>query len=158
MIEDMHKEEFGDIEIDSNSSSENPTKAKEDIQSSGDHEEPKNANANRCQTSQIGDSKPRLIPVTESATAFQNESITQVSNMNIKNGDSSSLQDATANADQSGRFFTYQMAELGEYGNSGVSLTLGLQQCDVGLPISDNHQSLLALRGNDVYGTALHLG
>ncbi|XP_042375474.1 BEL1-like homeodomain protein 7 [Zingiber officinale] len=165
MIEDMHKEEFGDIEIDSNSSSENPTKAKEDIQSSGDHEEPKNANVNRCQTSQIGDSKPCLIPVTETATAFQNESTTQVSNMNIKNseqrsigGDSSFLQDATANADQSGRFFTYQMGELGQYGNSGVSLTLGLQQCDVGLPISDNHQSFLALRGNDVYGTALHLG
>ncbi|XP_042443704.1 BEL1-like homeodomain protein 7 isoform X1 [Zingiber officinale] len=159
MIEDMYKEEFGDIEIDSNSSSENPTKRKEDVQSSEDHEELQNAAASRCQTSQI--SEPCIIPAIEmagSAAAFQNESTIQVSNMNLKisnqrpvGEDSNFLQDALNSADRSERFFAYQMAELSQYGNSGVSLTLGLQQCDLGLPMADNHQTFLAVTGNDVY-------
>ncbi|XP_064957390.1 BEL1-like homeodomain protein 7 isoform X2 [Musa acuminata AAA Group] len=39
MIENMYKEEFGDTEIDSNSSLSNPPKLNEDIQPSEDHED-----------------------------------------------------------------------------------------------------------------------
>ncbi|WOL17570.1 BEL1-like homeodomain protein 7 isoform X1 [Canna indica] len=165
MIEDMYKEEFGDIDIDSNSSSGNPPKLKEDNQSSEENEDLQNTATARCQTSQISDSsRPSLNPamnITESVSAFQNEPTTQDSYMNMKisdqrpiGEDSSFFQDALAHPDRSGRFFSYEMAELGQYGHGGVSLTLGLQQCDVGLPVSDNHQDFLTVRGNDVYGTA----
>ncbi|RRT84534.1 hypothetical protein B296_00014210 [Ensete ventricosum] len=103
--------------------------------------------------------------VDESAAGFQNGTATQDSFMNLKTNeqrsigqDSSFLQDALANPDGNGRFLAYQMAELGRYGNGRVSLTLGLQHCDVGLPISDNQQSLLATRGNDVYSSAAPAG
>ncbi|CAL9760596.1 unnamed protein product [Musa acuminata subsp. burmannicoides] len=169
MIEDMYKEEFGDVEIDSNSSSENPPKLKEDIQSSEDHEDLQNHATGRCQTSQMSDSsRPNIIPamdVDESAAGFQNGTATQDSFMNLKANDQRSigqdasfLQDALAHPDGNGRFLAYQMAELGCYGNGGVSLTLGLQHCDVGLPISDNQQSLLAMRGNDAYSAAAPAG
>ncbi|WOK92496.1 BEL1-like homeodomain protein 7 isoform X1 [Canna indica] len=161
MIEDMYKEEFG-VEIDSNSSSENPPKFKEDNQSSEDHEDMQNPATGGHQTSQMSDSsRPNIIPpmnAAESSTAFQNGATTQDSYMNLKGQDSSFLQDALAHPDGSGRFLAYQMAELGHYGNGGVSLTLGLQHCDVGIPVSDNQQSLLAVRGNDVYGAAAPVG
>ncbi|CAL9084949.1 unnamed protein product [Musa textilis] len=169
MIEDMYKEEFGDTEIDSNSSSENPPRLKEDIQSSEDHDDMQNPATGRCQTSQISNSsRPNVIPamdVAESVAAFQNEETTQDSYMNLKISDqrpvrvdSSFLQDALAHQDGSGSFLAYQMAELGRYGNSGVSLTLGLQQCDVGHPASDDQQRFLGARANDVYGTAAPVG
>ncbi|RZR70828.1 hypothetical protein BHM03_00001812 [Ensete ventricosum] len=169
MIEDMYKEEFGDTEIDSNSSSENPPRLKEDIQSSEDHDDMQNPATGRCQTSQISNSsRPNVVPamnVVESVAAFENEETTQDSYMNLKISDqrpvgvdSSFLQDALAHQDGSGRFLAYQMAELGRYGNSGVSLTLGLQQCDVGRPASDDQQRFIAARANDVYGTAAPVG
>lgn len=55
----------------------------------------------------------------------------------ISNADNCSLvQDALIQSDGDGKFMAYQMAELGRFGNGGVSLTLGLQHCDRGLPVS----------------------
>ncbi|KAJ6839988.1 BEL1-like homeodomain protein 7 [Iris pallida] len=167
MVEDMYKEEFGETEMDSNSSSENAAKGRDELQSSEDRGDLLQSPASeRCLTStsqgQFTDSKLNLMSnMGIGGTAFQNETtVTDDSYMALKlreqrpNGeDSGLLHDAFAQTDGR-RFMAYhQMADMGRYGNSGVSLTLGLQNCDDdgSLPASDG---FLAVRAEDMYGTA----
>nr|XP_010932911.1 BEL1-like homeodomain protein 7 [Elaeis guineensis]XP_019708926.1 BEL1-like homeodomain protein 7 [Elaeis guineensis]XP_019708927.1 BEL1-like homeodomain protein 7 [Elaeis guineensis] len=166
MIEEMYKEEIGDTEIDSNSSSENPPRQKDEIQSSENQDDLQSPAGERCQTNQLNDSKSKAIHSMDmggASASFQDKTSSGDAYMNLKlneqrpNGnDCSLLQDALTHSE--GRYMAYQTAEFGQYGNSGVSLTLGLQHCDGSLPVSNGPQSFLAMRGEDIYSAAAPIG
>ncbi|XVF01056.1 hypothetical protein REPUB_Repub04eG0054800 [Reevesia pubescens] len=184
MVEDMYKEEFADVEMDSNSSSENATKEPkgdtmnsedrgEDLQQSGS-----SSATERCSTGQVKDSKSDHVPDVDMAQSttgagFQNvtrgEAETEYGLLRLRaeqrpNVDESNLfPDAVAHAHGGNDRFmaaaaaAYHMSELGRFGSgSGVSLTLGLQHFEGGsIPMSGGgHQNFVAMRGDDIYNTA----
>ncbi|WOL11729.1 BEL1-like homeodomain protein 7 [Canna indica] len=149
MIEDMHKEEIGDTEMDSNSSMENPPKDHhDDTPSSKDEEDLQNT---AIETNQLGHSlKSKMISTMQvvlPGAGFQGEASAKDSFMNIKmreiRDDSSFLQDALAHP-----VMAYQMAE-------GVSLTLGLQHCETA---SNNQQAFLGMQMEDIHSASSHIG
>ncbi|KAJ0982382.1 hypothetical protein J5N97_010637 [Dioscorea zingiberensis] len=153
MIEEMYKEEIGDPEMDSNSSSENLSKGRNEMRSPEDREDFQSSTAEKCQTLPDMD-------ISRAAAGFQNKTNVDDTYVNFKlheqrpsGGDFGLLQDAFGHSDANGRFMPYQMDDLGRYGNSGVSLTLGLHHCNVGLGQS-NQEGFLAVRGDDMYTTA----
>ncbi|KAF9619228.1 hypothetical protein IFM89_005782 [Coptis chinensis] len=187
MVEEMYKEEFGDIELDSISSSENASKsARDDIKVSEDGREElqqsvKPPATERCQPSQFHELKSN--PITD---VEMSGSATRASFQNRPHGDdgmdyggmrlggnpshnvdhSNLLQDTIVHSDVSstGRFLSadaYHMSELGRFGSGdGVSLTLGLQHCDgSGLPMSGGTQhNFVTMRGDEMYTATTSLG
>eukprot|EP00262_Sarcandra_glabra_P020818 TRINITY_DN845_c0_g1_i3.p1 TRINITY_DN845_c0_g1~~TRINITY_DN845_c0_g1_i3.p1 ORF type:complete len:725 (+),score=131.65 TRINITY_DN845_c0_g1_i3:751-2925(+) len=158
MVEEMYKEEIGDAEMDSNSSSENPTKAMDEIGPSEDREESQSMKSASevCHMSQYTDSKSDIASDVEMSgtTAGTNYAKLKLRDQRPNADDCRFLQDALVHSDGSGRFITYQMAELGRFesngGGGGVSLTLGLQHCDGGgLPVSGAEQNFVPVRGGD---------
>lgn len=162
MVEEMYKEEIGDAEMDSNSSSENATKQRDEIKASEDMEELQSMKsaAEKCPTSQFSNSKrSEHIPDVEmagTAHAFQNGASEdsnygsmKLRDLRSNEDDCSLLQDALIQPDGTGRFVAYQMGELGRFGNGGVSLTLGLQHCDGGIPVSGGQQNFVTVRGGE---------
>ncbi|URD87412.1 Homeobox domain containing protein [Musa troglodytarum] len=122
MIEDMYKEEIGDAEIDSSSSSEYFPKVQADIPSTGYQEHLQNASIERCQTN-ISNS---------TSVDFQDEASAEDNYTNRKmrtiREDSSFLQDSLARMDG---FVAYQMSEFA-LGAVGC-----LCHCDYSTPMSD---------------------
>ncbi|KAK8953189.1 BEL1-like homeodomain protein 7 [Platanthera guangdongensis] len=119
MVEDIYKEEFGENEMDSNSSSENAIKGEEDEHS---------LSTERYRTNQSGQ------------PSFQNEP------PNLRAHESSRidlLHGAIFPAEGSSSLVTCSTTELGRHGNGGVSLTLGLQHSDGILPASDEHEGFI---------------
>ncbi|XP_009347845.2 BEL1-like homeodomain protein 7 [Pyrus x bretschneideri] len=166
MVEEMYKEEAGDAEMDSNSSSENAPQTKEgdntrsmedgvqDMQPSAS-----STGTERCSTGQFMDSKSNHFHDVEmagsaGAASFQNvtrhEAEAEYGLVKLREGqrpgmeDCGIFSDANVQTDRNNERYmaaaaAYQMPELGRFGSgSGVSLTLGLQHCDGGgsLPIS----------------------
>lgn len=188
MVEEMYKEEFGDIEMDSISSSENASKsAREDnIRVSEDGREELQQNAKpaaleRCESSQFHESTNNSIPDVEmpgsmTRAGFEPRSHGAVDidyagmrlrgNQNHNMDHSSLLQDTLVQSDVggNGRFLSadaYHMAEMGRFGSGdGVSLTLGLQHCDGGgIPMSGGaHNNFVTMRGDEMYAAATSLG
>ncbi|XWS40070.1 hypothetical protein CRYUN_Cryun18bG0108900 [Craigia yunnanensis] len=183
MVEEMYKEEFAQVEMDSNSSSENAVKATkgdtrtsedrgEDLQQSGS-----SSAKERCSTGQLMDNKSDHVPDVDMAgsttgVGFQNvtreEAETEYGLLGLREkhrpnvDDPSLFHDAIVHSDGgSDRFMTaaaaYRMSELGRFGSgSGVSLTLGFQHCEGGsIPMSGGgHQNFVAMRGDDIYNPA----
>ena len=147
----MYKEEIGDAEVDSSSSSDNATKVREEIKLSENREEIQSMKSadEKCPISQYSDSKKSDnvsdVEMAVTTPGFQN---------GVNSADHCSLlQDALIQPDGNGRFMAYQMAELGRFSNGGVSLTLGLQHCDGDLPVSGGQQNFVGIRGDDdMYG------
>lgn len=152
MIEEMYKEENGFTGIDSNSSSGNTPKAREEIRSSADREDLQSPTTEMCHTSQFNDSSKSALNHdvdmgSVTATGFHTDQNTDDAYRNIKVIEQRpSGEDCALSHDE--RFMAYQMAELGRYGNNNVSLTLGLQHCDGG------QQSFLGVRGEEMYDAA----
>ncbi|TYH85514.1 hypothetical protein ES332_D02G272100v1 [Gossypium tomentosum] len=175
MVEEMYKEEFADLEMDSHSSSENAVKARkgntrtsedigEDQQQSGS-----SSATERCSAGQLVDSKSNHVPDVDIAgtittTVFQNVThreaeteygLLRLSEVQRPNVDNSNLfLDGITHSDGVGDRFmkatttSYHVSELGRFGNaSGVSLTLGLQHCEDGsIPMSGvGHQNFVAM-------------
>ncbi|KAF8406480.1 hypothetical protein HHK36_008568 [Tetracentron sinense] len=186
MVEEMYKEETGDIEMDSNSSSENaPKEAKEDIRASEDRSEElqqsvTSAATERCHPGQFHDSESDILPDLEmtrptAGASFRNgahgEDNTNYGVMKLRgeqrpNADDCSLfQDVLLQSDGSGdgRFMaaSYLMSESGRFGSGrGVSLTLGLQHCEGGgLLMSDGttHQNFVTMREEEIYNASAPL-
>ncbi|XP_072977298.1 BEL1-like homeodomain protein 7 [Typha angustifolia] len=169
MIEDMYKEELGDNEIDSNSSSVNPPKDKGEIRSSEDCEDLRSPSDERYQASQFSSSSKSAVMPTmvlcgsssdlqNSASAVDGYVNRKLNDERVNGDDCRLLQDAITNSDGNARFMSYQMSELGSYENSGVSLTLGLQHCNGGLSMSNVQQNFLAMQGEDVYSSVTPIG
>ncbi|KAB5541476.1 hypothetical protein DKX38_014450 [Salix brachista] len=188
MVEEMYKEELGDAEMDSNSSSENAAKAtKGDGTSEEKGEEFQHSASStatgRCSVGQLMDSKSDHVPEVEMAgsTARNNfhngirtETFTEYGLLKLREDqrpsmeDCSLFSDAMAHSEGGGDRFmaaaaaAYQMPEVGRFGNgSGVSLTLGLQHCEGGsLPMSGRaHHGFVSMRGDDdIYNAASSVG
>lgn len=183
MVEEMYKEEIGDAEMDSISSSENAAKAtKGDVGTSEDKGEELQQSASstateRCSAGQLMDSKTDQVPDIEMAGStarsnFQNgtraEAFTEYGLLKLKDDqrpsvdDCSLFSDAMVHSDGGGDRFmaaaaaAYQMSEVGRFGSGGVSLTLGLQHCEGGsLSMSGTtHHGFVSMRGDDIYGAA----
>ncbi|RWW08233.1 hypothetical protein GW17_00028341 [Ensete ventricosum] len=156
MIEDMYKEETGDLEIDS--SLENPPKDQDGVHSTGNGENSQNTATERCQVNQISDlTRSNIMPGMDTAGAGAKDYYMNLK-MRSTTEECTFVQDALAHIDGTGRFMAYQMADLGHGGGGGVSLTLGLQHCDGGLPGSSSQQSLVGLQGGDIYSAAAAIG
>lgn len=174
MIEDMYKEETGDAEMDSNSSSDNVPRSKDEIGSSEEREDLKSSATERGQTSQFNESKANNseIDMGGAAIGFPSETTADDSFMNLmlkdqrlSERDSGLLHDAVGQKpNESGRFMAYQMANLGNlaslgnYGNGSVSLTLGLQHFDGALHVPNAQEAFSEVRGEDIYGSAPQIG
>ncbi|KAJ6409798.1 hypothetical protein OIU84_009313 [Salix udensis] len=155
MVEEMYKEELGDAEMDSNSSSENAAKAtKGDGTSEEKGEEFQHSASStatgRCSVGQLMDSKSDHVPEVEMAGSTARN--------NFHNG----IRSETFTEFMAAAAAAYQMPEVGRFGNgSGVSLTLGLQHCEGGsLPMSGTaHHGFVSMRGDDdIYNAASSVG
>jgi hypothetical protein len=160
MIEDMYKEELGEAELDSNSSSDNASRCKVKVQSSDEKEDLKSS------TSQPGESKPNIsmMSLRGAPAGFHNEPNPDDSFMNLMLKDQrpgetngSLLHDTVAHhSDDSTRFMAYHLAELGRYGNNSVSLTLGLQHAENRLSVPNTQPAFAGVGHEDIYNaTAL---
>jgi len=164
MIEDMYKEETGDLEQDSNSSSDNVPRSKNKVASSEENEDLKNARARVCETRQL--SEPRA-SMGNMNVGFQNEANPDDSFMNLMMKDQRSseadggllLHNAVAQqSDENARFMAYHLAELGRYGNGNVSLTLGLQHSGSGLSVPNAQANFSGVGDDDIYNAGVPLG
>ncbi|XP_062201830.1 BEL1-like homeodomain protein 7 [Phragmites australis] len=163
MIEDMYKEEIGDIEQDSNSSSDNAPRSKDKVASSEDKEDLKSSTHRVCETSQLTESRASIGTMN---VGFQNEANPDDSFMNLmlkdqrsNEADGGLLHNAVAHhPDDNARFMAYHLAELGRYGNGNVSLTLGLQHSSSSLSVPNAQQSFPGVGDDDIYNATAHLG
>lgn len=169
MIEDMYKEEIGEAELDSNSSSDNGQRNKDKPPSSEEKEDLKTSTSQVCQTSQLGESKANVGVMSFSgvpASGFNNEANPDDSFMSLmlkaqrpgETDGSGLLHDAvTHHSDESARFMAYHLAEFGRYGNN-VSLTLGLQHAENSLSVPPNTQpGFPSVRDQDIYNATAPL-
>ncbi|KAA8546010.1 hypothetical protein F0562_020539 [Nyssa sinensis] len=183
MVEDMYKEEIGDAEMDSNSSSEVVPKAtKGDIKASEDKGEDLQQSetstaTERCSTGQFLESKSnhvldaQMLGPNDNAR-FQNGTNGEIETeygvvksrmeQRSKVDDCSLFQDTIVQSNGGGASFmaaaaAYHVSELGRFGSgNGVSLTLGLQHCEGGgLPLTVGaHQNFVTMEEDDVYNVA----
>lgn len=169
MIEDMYKEEIGDIEQDSNSSSDNAPRSKGKMASSEDKEDLKSSTPRVCESSQLSESRVSIgtMNVAGAPVGFQNEPNPDDSFMNLMLKDQRSneadggllLHNSVAHhQDENARFMAYHLAELGRYGNGNVSLTLGLQHSSSSLSVPNAHQSFPGVGDDDIYNATAPLG
>lgn len=169
MIEDMYKEETGDLEQDSNSSSDNMPRSKNKVASTEENEDLKNARARVCETSQLSDSRASMGTMNVGGTpvSFQNEANHDDSFMNLmmkeqRSGEADGgllLHNAVAqHSDENARFMAYHLAGLGRYGNGNVSLTLGLQHPGSGLSVPNAQANFPGVGDDDIYGAGAPLG
>ncbi|EAY84030.1 hypothetical protein OsI_39262 [Oryza sativa Indica Group] len=168
MIEDMYKEEIGDLEQDSNSSSDNAPRSKDKMASSEDKEDLKNSRARICETSQLSESRTSIgaMNVGGAPVGFQNEPNPDDSFMNLMLKDQRSnevdggllLHNTVAqHSDENARFMAYHLAELGRYGNGNVSLTLGLQHSSSNL-VPNAQPGFPGVNEDDIYNATAPLG
>lgn len=163
MVEEMYKEEAGDAEIDSNSSSEvAPRRATEDSKVEEREELHQNAalEFEQYNSGQILESKSNHEADVEMEGANNAETQSQSRIENQRDKPPPDMDNCTLFQDvfvqSSNRF-----SEFGSFGSgnvlpNGVSLTLGLQQGEgSNLPMSiETHVSYVPLRADDIYSTA----
>jgi len=171
MIEDMYKEEIGEAELDSNSSSDNGQRNKDKAPSSEEKENLKTSTSQVCQTSQLDESKANVGGMMSfsggPAGGFHNEANPNDSFMSLmlkaqragETDGSGLLHDAVIHhSDESARFMAYHLAEFGRYGNNNISLTLGLQHAESSLSVPPNTQpGFPGVRDQDIYNATAPL-
>ncbi|KAL5224227.1 hypothetical protein ABZP36_010866 [Zizania latifolia] len=171
MIEDMYKEEIGNLEQESNSSSDNAPRSNNKTASSEEREDLKNSRARVCETSQLSEARTNTgdMNVGGVLVGFQNEANLDDSFMNLMLKDQRSneadggllLQNTvTHSSDENARFMAYHLAELGRYGNGNgnVSLTLGLQHSGSNLGVPNAQPSFPGVGEDEIYNAAAPLG
>ncbi|KAM0907953.1 hypothetical protein ACQ4PT_015776 [Festuca glaucescens] len=169
MIEDMYKEETGDLEQDSNSSSDNVQRSKNKVASSEENEDLKSARVRVCETSQLSDSRAIIgtMNVVGVPVDFHNEANHDDSFMNLMMKEQRSseadggllLHSAVSqHSDENARFMAYHLAGLGRYGNGNVSLTLGLQHPGSGLSVPNAQANFPGVDDDDIYNAGAPLG
>nr|CAB3493694.1 unnamed protein product [Digitaria exilis] len=167
MIEDMYKEEIGDAELDSNSSSDNGARSKDKAPSSEEKEEIKTSTSQVCQSSQLDESEANvggMMSLSGAPTSgFHDEANPEDSFMSLMlkaqrpgETDGSGL---LHHSDDSTQFMAYHLAELGRYNNNNnVSLTLGLQHAENSLSSAPNTQpGFSGIRDEGMYNTTAPL-
>lgn len=109
MIEEMYQEEIGEAENQSNSSSDKPPKLLEETKCNKENED-------QCKSNSIANAN------LSAEEAYMNHKLREQM-PNIEH---------IGSVYENERLVPYQMAEMSRFAD-GVSLTLGLQNCDVGL-------------------------
>ncbi|KAK1296142.1 BEL1-like homeodomain protein 7 [Acorus calamus] len=144
MVEEMYKEETGDIEMDSNSSSDNAQRARDDARVTEDWGDEQTMKSINNQASQFNDQTKAGDEHDDNEDAMASK----LRNQSPNTENYSLLENGLVQPDANGRFMAYQMAELGRFGNGGggVSLTLGLQQ------------DFVTVRGDDMYNAPSTVG
>lgn len=156
----MYKEETGDPEMDSNSSSENIVKAKKanTIRASEARGEDNlrpavsAAASERCNGEKFSDLKPNHIPSADMVVPSGGANLSSVTREVEVDYYIQSTLDNTKFV--SGASDEYQISELGRFGHgTGVSLTLGLQHFEGGtIPFSGTvHHGFVPVRGDAFY-------
>ena len=163
MVEEMYKEEAGDAEMDSNSSSEIAGKAtKHDMKTSEDKMEDFQQSATSTAMDRDSIHDTEMVGINADVN-FQNGTRIETENdyrVAKSTGHDGLFPDSIVQTNGGNERFmaaAYHMSELGRFGpGNGVSLTLGLQHCEGGtLPLSvGTHQSFLTMRGDNIYNTA----
>ncbi|XP_057966161.1 BEL1-like homeodomain protein 6 [Malania oleifera] len=183
MVEEMYKEEIGDAEMDSNSSSEHASKATqgdskglEDMRQDAQQSATSTA-SERCRPGQFLGSKSdhfRDAGMMGSITGAsfqsrtQGETETEYSVVKLRGDQRPSMDDCSLYPDaivQPGgggerlmaAATAYHMSELGRFGSgSGVALTLGLPHFEgAGLPVpAGTHHGLVSMREDDIYNAS----
>jgi hypothetical protein len=171
MIEDMYKEEVGDVELDSNSSSDNGARSKDKAPSSEEKEDLKTSTSQACQSSQLDESKANVGGMMSLSGApadnFHNEVNPEDSFMSLMlkaqrpgetDGGSFLHHTVAHQSDESTQFMAYHLAELGRYSSNNVSLTLGLQHAENSLSSVPNTQpGFPGVRDEDIYNATAPL-
>ena len=170
MIEDMYKEETGDLEQDSNSSSDNVPRSKNKVALSEENEDLKSARARVCETSQLSESRANIgtMNVGGAPVGFHNEANHDDSFMNLMMKEQRSGEPdgglllhhsaVAQQSDENARFMAYHLAGLGRYGNGNVSLTLGLQHPGSGLSVPNAQANFPGVGDDDIYNAGAPLG
>lgn len=152
MVEEMYKEETGDADVDSNSSSEtNPRASKSNAKASEERAE----DLHQAMEPKRDEMNDVEMMGSDANSIFHSQKTEH---------ESSLYQDAVTESNCGNERFMagYSMSELERFGNNingGVSLTLGLQQCEngrMGIPNNNNNNlnAFIPLRESDVYNTA----
>ncbi|KAL2477055.1 BEL1-like homeodomain protein 6 [Forsythia ovata] len=172
MVEEMYKKEVGDVEIDSNSSSESAQKAlKTDAKASDDLYQTATSTENEhCRTGQPFETNSDNVNDVEMVGSDTNPTYQNLIRAEPENGygigqrrvdqkhlsmdDRSLFPDTIIRSNYGDERFmeaAYQISELERFGSgNGVSLTLRLQGGS--LPVSDEtRRDFVTMRGNDVY-------
>jgi hypothetical protein len=170
MIEDMYREEVGDGELDSNSSSDNGARSKDKAPSSEEKEDLKTSTSQACQSNQLDESKANvggMMSLNGAPAGGFHEANPEDSFMSLmlkaqrpgETDGSGLLHHAVAHhSDESTQFMAYHLAELGRYGNNNVSLTLGLQHAENNLSSVPNTQpGFPGVRDEDIYNATAPL-
>ncbi|KAL7002668.1 hypothetical protein U1Q18_003825 [Sarracenia purpurea var. burkii] len=165
MVEDIYKEEIGDADMDSHSSSEVAPKAtKSDMRASEDRGEDLQQSATSKATEQCYSIDATFRSVIQSGGESECEAAKPSGEQRISVEDGCLFPFTTVESSGGiGRFpataaaYQHHFSELGRFGNgSRVSLTLGLQHCEGGgIPVSvETHHGSIATRGDDsLYNT-----
>ncbi|VAI01037.1 unnamed protein product [Triticum turgidum subsp. durum] len=158
MIEDMYKEETGEAELDSNSSSDNLPRSKDKMASCEDKEDLK-CSMSQGQAYQTSEFKANMemAGLTGAPPSFHSEANSDDGFMNLllKDQRPGEADGGLLHGDESARFMAYHLAELGGYQNSNVSLTLGLQHAENSLSAPNAHRPGFTAGGGeeDIYNT-----
>lgn len=160
MVEEMYKEEIGDVEMDLNSSSENAVKA---VKGDGirPSEERGEDNSQRAAPSERRkeesfDPRPDHIPNSETVVG-PSGAASHPSGAGDIEADYYAQSAPENTRFVSGAGDEYRMVELGRFGHgTGVSLTLGLQHFQGGtIPFSSTmHHGFVPVRRDDFYGAS----
>ncbi|CAI0437896.1 unnamed protein product [Linum tenue] len=182
MVEEMYKEELGDAEMDSNSSSETAAAralSRADMRSSEDqgeemqqqHQSVTSSSATEQAMEKTSDHHHHVqdMDMVGSSTLRPHFQF-GATHGRLDVDDCGLYNEAIGGGGGDNRFMAaaaaaYQMQEMGRYGSGssgGVSLTLGLQHCEGGgggLPISGashhhQNQGFVSMRGDDIYSAA----
>ncbi|KAF3333051.1 BEL1-like homeodomain protein 6-like isoform X1 [Carex littledalei] len=151
MIEDMYKEEIGEAENISNSSSENAPASRDKAVCSDEQDDFKTLVGQKPERTRFAESKDNNLEagpagVNDGSTlCFPNEANAEESFMSLM-----------LKAQPAGeRFVGYQNLGLSPHGNQSISLTLGLQNSGngvVSLPINGQQGFLEMHTGDEIYG------
>lgn len=151
MIEDMYKEEIGEAENISNSSSENAPASRDKAVCSDEQDDFKTLVGQKPERTRFAESKDNNL---EAGPARVNDGNT-LCFPNEANADESFMSLMLKAQPTGDRFVGYQNLGLSPHGNQNISLTLGLQNSGngvVSLPMNGQQGFLEMHTGDEIYG------
>lgn len=152
MIEDMYKEEIGEAENISNSSSENAPGSRDKAVCSEEKDDFKTLVAQKSEPTRFAESKDNNNLEAGPAGINDGNTLCFPNEANAEESFMSLMLKAQPTGD---RFVGYQHLGLSPHGNQSISLTLGLQNPGngvVSLPINGQQDFLEMHSGDEIYG------
>jgi hypothetical protein len=152
MIEDMYKEEIGEAENNSNSSSENAPASRDKAICSDEKDDFKTLTAQKFEPARFSESKDTNNLEVGPAGITGGNTLCYPNEANAEESFMSLMLKAQPTGE---RFVGYQNLGVSPHGNQSISLTLGLQNSGngvVSLPINGQQGFLEMHSGDEIYG------